>query len=199
VNYANITKGLMRLFKKDAPFIWDERAQESFDALKKSLVLAPLLKSPDYSRDYLLYIATSKETIGMVLVQEDDELYEHVIYYLSRNLVSSELNYSHVEKISLVAIHEIRRLCPYIFLCKTTMVVDVNLFQYVLTKRIIGGKYNKWIFILQEFDIDFTLAKSKKSLVFAELISYFPWLDEDVIHVDSFADEHILLVSSFDP
>jgi hypothetical protein len=79
------------------------------------------------------------------------------------------------------------------------VVVDVNPFQYVLTRRIIGGKYNKWIVILQEFDLDFASVKSKKSLVFAELISDFPRLDEDVIHVDSFADEHIFLVSSSDP
>jgi hypothetical protein len=69
----------------------------------------------------------------------------------------------------------------------------------VHTRRIIGGKYNKWIVILQEFDLDFISAKSKKSLVFAELISDFPCLDEDVIHVDSFVDEHIFLVSSSDP
>jgi len=64
---------------------------------------------------------------------------------------------------------------------------------------IIGGKYNKWIVILQEFDLDFFSAKSKKSLVFTELISDFPRLDEDVIHVDSFADKQIFLVSSSDP
>jgi hypothetical protein len=79
------------------------------------------------------------------------------------------------------------------------VVTDVNPFQYVLTRRIIGGKYNKWIVILQEFDLDFASAKSKKSLVFTELIFNFPQLDEDVIHVDLFADEHIFLVSSFDP
>jgi hypothetical protein len=63
VNYANITKGFMCLLKKDTPFIWDERAQESFDALKKALVSAPLLKSPDYSRDYLLYISRPKRRL----------------------------------------------------------------------------------------------------------------------------------------
>jgi hypothetical protein len=87
VNYANITKGFMRLLKKDTPFIWDEQAQGSFDALKKALVSTPLLKSLEYNRDYFLYVVVSKETIGMVLVQEDDELREHIIYYLSRNLV----------------------------------------------------------------------------------------------------------------
>jgi hypothetical protein len=79
------------------------------------------------------------------------------------------------------------------------VVVDVNPFQYVLTRRIIRGKYNKWIFILQEFDPDIASTKSKKSLVFTELISDFPRLDEDVIHVDSFAYEHIFLVSSSNP
>jgi hypothetical protein len=58
-------------------------AQESFDSLKKDLVSVPLLNPPDYSRDYLLYISTSEDTIGMVLVQKDDELHKHVIYYLS--------------------------------------------------------------------------------------------------------------------
>jgi hypothetical protein len=158
-----------------------------------------LLKSPDYSRDYLLYIDASEEAIGMVLVQEDDELHEHVIYYLSRNLVSHELNCSHVENLALAVVHAVQRLCHYILLCKSTVVVDVNPFQYVLTRRIIEGKYNKWIVILQEFDLDFASAKSKKSLVFTELISDFPRLDEDVIHVDLFADEHIFLVSLSNP
>jgi hypothetical protein len=76
---------------------------------------------------------------------------------------------------------------------------DDNPFQYVLTRHIIGGKYNKWIVILQEFDLDFSSVKSKKSLVFVELISEFPRLDKDVLHVDSFAYESVFLVSSSDP
>ena len=79
------------------------------------------------------------------------------------------------------------------------MVVDVNMFQYILTRHIIGGKYNKWIVILQEFDLDFASVKSKKSLVFTDLISKFPWLDKDVTHADLFVDEHIFLVMSSDP
>ena len=58
----------MHLLKKDTPFIWDERAQESFDSLKKSLGSMPLLKPSDYSRYYLLYITMSEGMVGMVLV-----------------------------------------------------------------------------------------------------------------------------------
>ena len=63
----------------------------------------------------------------------------------------------------------------------------------------IGGKYNKWIVILQEFDLDLVLTKSKNSLIFVDLISDFLSLDEGEIHEDSFIDEHIFLISTVDP
>ena len=63
----------------------------------------------------------------------------------------------------------------------------------------IGEKYNKWIVILQEFDLEFFLAKSKKSLFFVELILDFPNEDEELVCEDTFIDEHIFLISTSDP
>ena len=88
----------MRLLKQDTPFVWDETAQLAFEALKKALLSAPLLRPPDYSRDFILYLAALESTIGVVLVQEDDKLVEHVVYYLSRALAGPELRYSQIEK-----------------------------------------------------------------------------------------------------
>ena len=68
---------------------------------------------------------------------------------------------------------------------------DVNPFKYVLSLWIVGGKFNKWIVILQDFDLDFQSAKSKKSLAFAELIAKFPVEEDVAIEEDSFPDEHI--------
>ena len=70
VNFANLTKGFMCFLKKDSPFIWDEWSQESFDSLNKSLASIPMLSTPDYSHDLLLYVATYQDTIGMVFFQE---------------------------------------------------------------------------------------------------------------------------------
>ena len=81
VNFSNLTKGFMH-FLKDTPFYWEERAQESFDALKKALETPPMLSPQEYSRDFFIYVVASQETVGMVLIQEDEELHEHVIYYL---------------------------------------------------------------------------------------------------------------------
>ena len=58
----------------------------------------------------------------------------------------------------------------------------------------IGGKYNKWIVILQEFDLDFFSMKSNNQLIYVELISNFSSLDEGEVHEDSFVDEQIFLI-----
>ena len=74
----------------------------------------------------------------------------------------------------------------------------INPFQFVFSRRVIGRKYNRWIVILQEFDLKFLSDKSKKSLVFAELISKFP-CEEEIVNEESFPDEYIFLISSQDP
>ena len=51
-----------------APFVWDQQAQESFDALKQALASAPLLLAPDFTRDFILYVSASENTITGVLV-----------------------------------------------------------------------------------------------------------------------------------
>ena len=124
----------MRLLKQDTPFIWDETAQLAFKALKKALLSAHLLRPPDYSRDFILYLATSESTIGVVLVQEDNKLIEHVVYYLSRALVGPKLRYSHVEKLALATVYAIQMLRHYILPRTTKVVADVNPFQYVLSR-----------------------------------------------------------------
>lgn len=70
---------------------------------------------------------------------------------------------------------------------------------YILSRQLLGGKYSKWIVILQEFDLEFTTAKSKKSLVFAELICSFPSSSTPSHTKDQIPDETLFLISTLDP
>ena len=92
----------------DTPFRWDAIAQEPFERLKGLLVSAPLLRPPNYHRDYTLYLAAADTTIGMVLVQDDDDDTEHVIYYLSRNLLDTETRYAYVKKLALATVYAVQ-------------------------------------------------------------------------------------------
>ena len=90
-----------------------------------------------------------------------------------------EFRYTHVEKLSLATVHAVQRLRYYILLCQTFFLAHINTFQFILTRRMIGENYNKWIGILQEFDLEFVSAKLKNSLIFVEIISNFlSWMKE---------------------
>ena len=77
---------------------------------------------------FFISVATSQEIVGMVLFQEDEELHEHAIYYLSRNLIDAEIRYSHVEKLALATVHAVQRLGHYILLRRTLVVAHINPF-----------------------------------------------------------------------
>ena len=64
--------------------------------------------TPDYQKDFKLYLAAADTTIAMVLVQEDDGI-EHPVYYLSKNLNDTESKYSYVEKLVLAVVQAVQR------------------------------------------------------------------------------------------
>ena len=99
----------MRLLKKDTPFVWDDFVQCAFDNLKHALTHAHLLQPPNYPKDYSLYVAMSLSTIGMVLVQIDENDIEHVIYYARKNILDSKTHYSHVEKLALATVIAVQK------------------------------------------------------------------------------------------
>ena len=122
-----------------------------------------------------------------------------MIYYLSQNLHPTEIKYSHVEKLALAAVQVVQHFRHYILLRKTKMIVDCNPMMYILTKQLLGGKYSKWMVILQEFDLEFEKSKSKKSLIFAELMCDFPRTDTETVAEQPIMDESLFLISTIDP
>ncbi|MCY6488215.1 RNase H-like domain-containing protein, partial [Actinobacillus pleuropneumoniae] len=120
------------------------------------------------------------------------------IYYLSRNLNDIESKYSYVEKLALAAVQVIQRFRHYVLFRKTTILSDCNPMTYILSRQLLGGKYSKWIAILQEFDLEFVKSKSKKALVFAELLCDLPSSSNDETSEESIVDENLFLISVSD-
>jgi hypothetical protein len=56
----------------------------------------------------------------------------------------------------------------------TKVITDSNPMQYFLSHRQINGKFSRWIVILQEYDLEFSTHKRKKSLALAEIVTTFP-------------------------
>jgi hypothetical protein len=99
----------------------------------------------------------------------------------------------------LAVVHAVQQFRHYILLCKTTIIAIVNLFQYMLTQCVIDRKINRWIVILQEFELDFVFVKSKKSLVFVEIISELLVESSDITPEESLIEGDLFWISYSDP
>lgn len=119
-----------------------------------------------------------------------------MFYYLIQNIIHTKIRYDHVEKLALAIVHVVQWFHHYIILRKTTVISDCNPMTYILIRQFLGGKYSKWIAILQEFYLEFTAAKSKKSLVFAESISALPFANTTTNLNEQIPDENLFLIST---
>ena len=61
------------MLKKDAEIKWTQEAKSSFEKIKQALIEAPILISPDFSKDFLIFSFASEETIIVVLLQKNEE------------------------------------------------------------------------------------------------------------------------------
>jgi hypothetical protein len=160
---------------------------------------APLISSPHYNRDYILYISASAVSVAGVLVQIDDDDCEHVIYYISKNLSGPPLKYKHEEKLSLTVVLAVQKLRHYILLRTSKVVADSKPMQYLVNRQQINGNFVRWIVIVQEYDLEFSTPKSKKSLVLVELVTAFPSDTTSAPVNTEFPNEHLFYIASDDP
>ena len=80
------------------------KAQHAFEDLKAALVSFPVLRLPDYSKEFELETDASCEGIGAVLMQE-----HHPIAYLSNTLNTRQQSYSVYEKELLTLVFAVER------------------------------------------------------------------------------------------
>jgi hypothetical protein len=54
-NFVELVKYITTMLRKDSEIKWTVEARDYFDQIKKSLTEAPVLVSPDYSKDFLIF------------------------------------------------------------------------------------------------------------------------------------------------
>jgi hypothetical protein len=70
-NFAKVGAPLTNLLKKSAViYNWDEACDKTFETLKDILVKAPVLKLPDFVKDFEIHSDASDFAIGGVIVQD---------------------------------------------------------------------------------------------------------------------------------
>ena len=86
------------MLKKDAEIKWTDQARSSFEDIKKAIMEAPTLISPDYTKSFYIFYFASYDTMEVVLLQKENEGFDHPIAFFSKTLRDAELKYDPIEK-----------------------------------------------------------------------------------------------------
>ncbi|WMV54709.1 hypothetical protein MTR67_048094 [Solanum verrucosum] len=87
-NFASVSTHLTNLTKKEIPFEWTEKCEDSFRKLTTLLTTAPILALPAEGTDFIIYCDASHSGYGVVLMQD-----KNVIAYASHQFKVHERNY----------------------------------------------------------------------------------------------------------
>ncbi|XP_072064387.1 uncharacterized protein [Arachis hypogaea] len=86
--FSQLTLPLMKLTRKDSPFVWTSKCEESFQALKLKLTIALVLVLPEPNVPFEVYCDASLKGLECVLMQ-----HPNVVAYASWQLRPHEMNY----------------------------------------------------------------------------------------------------------
>jgi hypothetical protein len=84
-NLSQIARPLMHLLAKEAPFVFMEECLQSFHALKKALISAPVILPPDWHLPFEIMCDANDYAVGVVLSQSKNKKH-YAISYASKTL-----------------------------------------------------------------------------------------------------------------
>ncbi len=93
-NFSQVAAPLTALTSVRSHFTWSEVAQNAFDHLKRLFTSAPILITPDPTRQFIVEVDASDVGVGAILSQRssrDDKV--HPCAFFSHRLTSAERNY----------------------------------------------------------------------------------------------------------
>jgi len=164
-NFANTTAPLTNLLMKGKRFSWSEEANNAFVKLKHQLTSAPVLASPDYSKEFFIQCDASKLGVGAVLTQLNDKGEEVPIAFFSKKLNTAQKNYSVTEQECLAVILSLKRFRPYVEGQEFTVVTDHASLQWLMRQSDLSGRLARWSLKLQGFPFKILHRKGSEHVV----------------------------------
>ena len=161
--FAEKAHPLTALTRKNVEWEWGDKQRDAFICIKHCLTSKPILRYPDFTRDFIIHTDASGYGIGAVLAQMQspprsadpvgsDDL-EVVIAYSSKHLDDRQAKWSTTEKEAYAIIHAIEVFKPYLYGRKFTVYTDHKPLEWLMSKVEPAGRLARWALKIQEYDI----------------------------------------------
>ena len=183
--FADISRPLTRLTRKETPFNWTPKCQKSFELLKSYLCGEPILKYADTSKPYTLYTDASKYSWAGVLTQSHttdidgkSATTDHPVAFVSGLFRGSQLNWAALTKEAFAIYISVKKLSFYLDQAEIYLRSDHLPLKRFLQKNTLNSKVNNWAMELKSFNIQFEYIQGSKN-VLINTLSRLIDIDED--------------------
>ena len=170
--FADISRPLTTLMKKDAKFEWTPACQKSFDLLKETVCGEPILKYADTSKPYTLYTDASKFGWAGVLTQPHTTVIDgkstttdHPVAFVSGLFRGSQLNWAALTKEVFAIYMSVKKLSFYLTDAQILLRSDHKPLEKFLLKSTLNSKVNNWAMELEAFNIQFDYIKGSNNIL----------------------------------
>ena len=119
----------------------------------------------------------------------------HTIYYASRALNATQLNYFTTENEFLAIILALEKFRSYLLDVKIIVFSDYTKLRYLMTKKDVKPRLIRWIFLLQEFDLEIRDKRGSENLVTGHLSRILVG-DDNLPLKDTFPNEQLFSLNS---
>ncbi|GJZ82939.1 reverse transcriptase domain-containing protein, partial [Tanacetum coccineum] len=134
---------------KKGDFRWTTAAEEAFTQLKQHIAALPTLVAPRPGDELIMYLSATHGAISAMLLTDRDSV-QTPVYFVSKALKETEINYSAMEKLILAL---------------------------VISKPDASGRLQKWSVLLGEHNISYRPCTAVKGQILADFLIEKPETD----------------------
>ena len=148
--YSTIAESLLKLTRKDVPYVWDTACEDAFCILREKLTSAPILARPSFQKEYVIECDASNTGLDSVLLQREEDGSPRVIAYASRTLTASERIFFVTERELLAILFSIRKFRCYVKEDHFRVISDHSCLQWIFKLQNPSGRLARWALELQQ-------------------------------------------------
>jgi len=158
--FSRIAAPLTQLTRKDHPFAWTDRCEESFLKLKQKLTSALVLLIPDTGKPFEVYCDASHQGLGCVLMQE-----RRVVAYASQQLKNHEKNYPTHDLELAAVVFALKIWRHYLYGAQFQVFSDHKSLRYLFDQKELNVRQRRWMKFLKDFDFELLYHPGKANVV----------------------------------
>jgi hypothetical protein len=159
-DFSRIAKPITELLKKEAKFVWSQKCEDAFHALRQHLTTSPVLAQPDSSKPFDVYCDASSTGLGCVLMQDN-----RVIAYASRALMPHEQNYPTHDLELAIVVHALKIWRHYLMGTHCNIFTDHKSLKYIFTQADLNMRQRRWLELIKDYDLEVHYHLGKANVV----------------------------------